>query len=174
MDDVGSGAAKYLAQFSDVTSLLGSFPLTDPQAGNQGKPWLFNGNMLVDIKGSTKAALVVADFGGWSSPPQLGSQRFRRLRVDVWVDAQRDSLGNIIATDQGTINAGNTIFNAVQRHLHRRDPDTVVWGDMVTFACQLLTEPTFIRIPDGDWAMQGTATYGVSISGWTDAVSLLG
>lgn len=173
-DDVGSGAAKYLATFTDVTSLLGSFSLTDPVTSNQGKPWLFNGNMLVDIKGTSKSALVVSDFGGWSPPPLLGSQRFRRLRVDVWVDAQRDTQGNIIATDQGTINTGNAVFNAVHRHLHRRDPDTVTWGDMVTFACQLLTEPQFTRIPDGDWAMMGTATYGVSLSGWTDAVSLPG
>jgi hypothetical protein len=171
MDDVGSGAAKYLSQFSDVTSLLGSFSVTDPVTGNQGKPWLFNGNILVDIKGSAAAALVLIDFGGWQAPPMLGSQRFRRLRVDLYVDAQRDVQGNIIQSDQATINTGNAVFNAVHRRLQRRDPDTIVWGDMVTFACQLLTEPAFNRLPDGDWAMLGIATYGVSLSGWTDAVA---
>jgi hypothetical protein len=171
VDNVGSGAAKYLSQFSDVTSLLGSFPLTDPVTGNAGQPWLFNGNILVDIKGSSAAALVLTDFGGWQAPPMLGSQRFRRLRVEVWVDAQRDALGNIITTSQGVINAGNVVFNAVHRRLQRRDPDTVMWGDMVTFACQLLTEPAFNRLPDGDWAMLGIASYGVSFSGWSDAVA---
>lgn len=174
-DDVGSGAAKYLSQFSDVMSLLGSFSVTDPITGNQGKPWLFageTGGLLVNIKGSQSGALVCTDFGGWSPPPMLGSQRFRRLRVDIYQDALRDVNGNVTSTHENTINLANALFNAVQRHLHRRDPDTVVWGDMVTFACQLLTEPTFVALPDGDWAMWGTAIYGVSLSGWTDVVSL--
>ena len=172
MDDVGSGGAKFLSQFSDVTSLLGVFPPTDPVVGNQNQPWLFNGNLLVNIKGTSVAALVLTDAGGWSAPPMLGSQRFRRLRVDVYVDVQRDALGGIMSSDQGTINRGNQVFNAVHRRLHRRDPDTIVWGDMVTFACQLLNEPIFNLLPDGDRAMLGTASYGVSLSGWTDAVSL--
>lgn len=172
MDDVGSGAAKYLSGFSDVTSLLGSFSLTDPIVGNQGQPYLFNSDLLVDLKGTSAAALVVSDFGGWSAPPMLGSQRFRRLRVDVWQDALRDAEGNVSISTEGMVNLANVVFNAVQRHLHRRDPDTVVWGDLVTFACQLLTEPQFAKVPDGDWGMLGTAYYGVSFSGWTDAVSL--
>lgn len=171
MDDVGSGAAKYLSGFSDVTSLLGSFSLTDPVTGNQGQPYLFNSDLLVDLKGTTAAALVLSDFGGWSAPPMLGSQRFRRLRVDVYQDALRDAEGNVSVSTEGMVNLANAVFNAVQRHLHRRDPDTVVWGDLVTFACQLITEPQFVKVPDGDWGMLGTAYYGVSYSGWTDAVS---
>jgi hypothetical protein len=170
-DDVGSGSAKYLSQFSDVTSLLGAFPAGDPISGNAGQPYLFNSDLLVNLKGSQAAAVVCADFGGWSAPPMLGSQRFRRLRVDVYQDAQRDALGNIVSTHQATVNMLNTVFNAVQRHLHRRDPDTVVWGDMVTFACQLLTEPAWLPLPNGDWGMWGSAVYGVSLSGWTDFAS---
>jgi hypothetical protein len=171
VDDVGSGAARYLAQFADVTSLLGSFSLSDPIAGNAGQPYLFAADLLVNLKGTSAAALVLSDFGGWSAPPMLGSQRFRRLRADVWQDAPRDSEGNVSTSTEGIVNLANAVFNAVQRHLHRRDPDTVVWGDMVTFACQLLTEPQFSKVPDGDWGMLGTAYYGVSLSGWTDAVS---
>lgn len=169
-DDIGSGAAKYLSQFADVTSLLGSFSSTDPIAGNQGRPWLFNANLLIDIKGSAAAALVLSDFGGWTAPPQLSGARNRRLRVDIYQDAQRDSQGNIVQTDAATVNAVNHIFNVVHLHLQRRDPDTVVWGDLVTYACQLLTEPAPARLLDGDWAMLGTAVYGVSFSGWTDAL----
>lgn len=170
IDDVGTGAWKYLSQFSDVTSLLGSFPSNDPIVANQNQPWLFTGDILTNIKGSSSIAVVVSDFGGWSPPPQLGSQRFRRLRVDIWVDPVRSS-GNVSSTSAATVNRGNQVFNAIHRHLHRRDPDTVVWGDLVTFGCQLLSEPQFALVPDGDWSQLGSATYGVYIAGWTDSLS---
>lgn len=170
-DDVGSGAAKYLSQFPDVTSLLGRFSSTDPNVSLRGVAWLFNANLLADIKGSSSAALVLSDFGSWTAPLPLSGARNRRLRVDIYQDAQRDSLGNIIQTDAGTVNAVMHVFNTVHLHLQRRDSDTVLWGDMVTYACQLVTEPAAARIPDGDWAMLGTAVYGVSFSGWTDALA---
>lgn len=170
-DDVGSGSFKYLSTFADVTSLLGSFSITDPVAGNQGQPYLFNSDILVDMKGTSQAAVVCSDFGGWAAPPQLGTQRFRRLRIDIWVDPSRDSSGGVTVTTADTVNRGNVVFNAIHRHLHRRDPDAVVWGDLVTYGCQLLTEPAFTRVPDGDWLMLGTAVYAVYLSGWTDVVS---
>lgn len=174
MDDVGTGSWRYLSGFSDVTSLLGSFSLADPVIGNRGMPYLFTSDLVVNLKGTTQAAVVCSDFGGWSPPPQLGSQRFRRLRVDVYVDPVRDAALNISQTNAATVNRANQVFNAVQRHLHRRDPDTVVWGDLVTFGCQLLTEPQFASVPNGDWMLMGSATYGVYLSGWTDAISLGG
>lgn len=170
-DDVGSGAAKFLSQFSDVKSLLGSFSLSDPNTGLRGLPWLFNSNILIDIKGTSAAALVLSDFGGWTVPLAMSGARNRRLRVDIYQDAQRDAQGNIIATDASTINAVNHIFNTVHLHLQRRDSDTVVWGDLVTYSCQVITEPAPARLPDGDWGMLGTAVYGVSFSGWTDALA---
>ncbi len=171
MDDPGTGAYRYLSQFSSVTSLLGSFSVSDPVSGNQGKPYLFAGDILVNIKGTSSVAVVCSDFGGWSAPPQLGTQRFRRLRVDIWVDPARDSAGGVTVTTADTVNRGNAVFNAVHVKLHRRDPDTVTWGDMVTFGCQLLSEPVFARVPDGDWLMLGTAVYGVYLGGWTDVAS---
>jgi hypothetical protein len=170
-DDVGSGAAKYLSQFSDVTSLLGSFSATDTVTGNQGRPWLFNTDLLVKIKGTSSAALVLSDFGGWSAPQLLSGARNRRLRVDLYQDAQRDSAGNIQQTNAATVNAINHLFTRVHLHLQRRDNDTVVWGDLITYACQVLTEPVATQLSDGDWAMFGTAIYGVSFSGWTDTLS---
>lgn len=173
MDSIASGAFKLLSQFSDVTSLLGSFSNADPVAGNRGKPWLFSENILVDIKGTSSIAVVVYDFGGWQMPPQLGTQRFRRLKVEFWVDPQRDGAGNIIVTSSATKLRGAAVFNAVHFRLQRTDPDTVLWGDMVTNACTLLQEPDFAQVPDGDsqgmGLLQGTAFYGVSFTGWTDA-----
>lgn len=170
-DDVASGAAKYLSQFSDVTTLLGSFSLSDPNVSLRGVPWLFNSNLLVNLKGTRQAALVLSDFGTWTAPLQLSGARNRRLKVDIYQDAQRDIEGNIIQTDAATNNLVMHIFNALHLRLQRRDNDTVIWGDMVTYACQVIAEPMASRIPDGDWGMLGTAVYGVSFSGWTDTLS---
>lgn len=169
MDNVASGGVKFLSQFTDFTGLLGAFPGNDPVTANQGKSWLFNGDILVNIKGTSAAAVVLSDAGGWSVPVPYSTMRFRRLRVDVWVDALRDSGGNITETSGDTGGRGMGVFNAAHFHLQRTDSDVVFWGDLSTLACQLLTEPLFARIPDGDWGQLGTAYYGLTLAGWSDA-----
>ena len=61
------------------------------------------------------------------------------------------------------------VFNAVQFRLQRTDPDTVVWGDMVTTGCQLLTDGAWFPLADGDHLLVKQSFYGVSWSGFTDA-----
>lgn len=177
MDDVASGAVKYLSGFSDVTALIGSFPLNDPVPANAGKPWLFsdtrgmdgNPGVLARLEGTSAAAVVCSDFGGWEVPPALGTLRFRRLRVDVWIDPNRDARGNITDSSSITSNRGLQVFAAVQFRLQRTNPDTVLWGDLVTVGCQLLVDAVFAPVTDGDGLQRGTAYYGVATSGWTDA-----
>jgi hypothetical protein len=168
---VATGSVKYLAGFSDVTSLLGSYPLTDPP-GFAGKPWLFsdmNQGVLKVMEGTSAAAVVCADFGGWEVPVPGTSARYPRLRTDIWLDPQRDASMNVTESSSVTANRGLAVFNALQFRLHRLDPDAVVWGDLVTVGCRLLTEPVFQQVSDGDWMQRGTAYYGVEYSGWTDA-----
>ena len=168
---MATGSVKYLAGFSDVTSLLGSYPLADPP-GFAGKPWLFsdmNQGVLKVMEGTSAAAVVCADFGGWEVPVPGSSARYRRLRVDIWIDPQRDASMNVTESSSVTANRGLAVFNALQFRLHRLDPDAVVWGDLVTVGCRLLTEPVFQQVSDGDWMQRGTAYYGVEYSGWTDA-----
>jgi hypothetical protein len=171
VDDVATGAVKYLTGFSDVTSLLGSYPLSDPP-GFAGKPWLFsdaNQGVLKVMEGTSAAAVVCADFGGWEVPAQLATARYRRLRVDMWIDPQRDASQNVTESSSITANRGLALFNAVQFRLQRTDPDAVFWGDLCTIGCQLLTEPVFQPVSDGDWLLMGTAYYGVQYSGWRGA-----
>jgi hypothetical protein len=171
-DDVGTGAWKYLLTVSAVTQALGSFPANDQNTSVAGKPWLFAGNMMAQIKGSQASAMVLTDYGGWSPPPQYGSQRFRRLRVDVWTDPVRDNYGNITTTEANTVNRCLHVFRILNLYLQRHDPDTQTWGDLVTFGCQLLTEPQPAQVTDGDsqgvGVVMGTAFYGLGISGYTD------
>jgi hypothetical protein len=173
VDDVGTGAVKYLAGYPDVLSRIGAVPPSDPIGANAGQPWLFSdtttSGVLTRMKGTQQAALVLADFGGWDVPPPLGSIRFRRLRVDVWIDPLRDGNNNVAETSSITTNRGLRVFSAVQFRLQRKDPDAVTWGDLVTTGCQLLTDIIFNPVPDGDWLQRGTAYFGVSCSGWTDA-----
>lgn len=174
-DDVATGSWKWLTQYSDVIAAVGSFPVGDSNPTIAGKPWVFTGNILVQMKGTQQSAVVLSDYGGWQVPVPYSTPRFRRLRVDVWTDPTRDSSNNINVTESATVNRCLHVFNVLHSHLQRTDPDTVLWGDLVTYSCQLLTEPQPQQIPDGDsqgtGVVMGTAVYGVSLSGWTDAVA---
>lgn len=175
-DTVATGARQYLAALSDVTAVLGAFSLTDTNPANAGQPFLFSDDLLVNILNyPSTIAVVLGDAGGWQVPQPLNTWRFRRLRVDFYVDPTRDSAGNVTETSALTRQRGLDAFRVFQRHLQRRDPDTVLWGDMVTMQCQLLTEPQFnewqIASGSGITTQVGTAFYGVSFSGWTDAPS---
>jgi hypothetical protein len=170
-DDVATGGVQFLSQFSDVTSLLGSYPLTDPPS-LAGKPWLFSDNnqgVLKVMEGTSATAVVLSDFGGWGVPVPLATSRYRRLRADFWIDPQRDANMNVTETSSITANRGMAVFNAAQFRLQRTDPDAVFWGDLCTIGCQLLTEPQFLPVTDGDWLLRGTAYYGVEFTGWSDA-----
>jgi len=112
---------------------------------------------------------VCADFGGWSVPEVLGTLRFRRLRLDVWTDPLRDASRNLTESSSLTTNRGLAVFAAAQFRLQRTDPDALLWGDLVTVDCHLLTDIQFIPVPDGDGLLRGTAYYGVGTAGWTDA-----
>lgn len=171
-DDVATGCARYLAGFSDVTSLLGAFSVSDPNPGFAGRPWLFSDNnqgVLKVMEGSSAAGIVLGDFGGWDAPVPMATMRFRRLRVDIWVDPLRDVTANVLETSSVTANRGMAVFKAVQFRLQRTDPDAVLWGDLVTLGCQLLTDIQFLPVTDGDWLLRGTAYYGVGFSGFADA-----
>lgn len=173
---MASGAVRYLQAASAVTALVGSFPSTDPNPGFAGKPWIFKDDRLVRTEGQSvtygaqAVALVCADAGGWSVPAPLTTPRFTRLAVAIYVDALRDSGHNITETAGATRQRGKAVFNAIQARLHRTNPDAVLWGDLRTVGCELVTEPQFMDDPDADGGQAGTAYFGVLIFGATDGV----
>jgi hypothetical protein len=177
MDDIASGVVKFLSALTDVTAGLGSFPANDPNTTLQGKPWIFKDDLLVVMEGqsvfySTLAiALVCSDGGGWSEPSPLTTPRFNRLKLDIHVDSLRDSGHSIAETSGEPKSRGKALFTLVNTHLHRINPDMQLWGDLRTVGCQLLTEPSFVPMPDGDGVYTGTAYYGVSVFGATDTVT---
>jgi hypothetical protein len=170
LDDVAIGAHKYISTLTDVLALIGAFPADDPVVANRNLPWIFKDDIIVRMEGTGLAALVCRHGGGWGAARPLNTERFMRLNIDIYVDPSRDSGRNITESSGGTILRGNNLFSVLNSHLHRRNPDRVAWGDLVTTSCDLLSEPTvWTKVSDGDMLLMGTATYGVMSYGWTDA-----
>lgn len=168
LDDVASGAVAYLSTFSDVLALLGSVPVAggDP---NSGRPYIFKDDLLATLEGTSQAALVCSDYGGWGAPLPLATPRFVRLSVELFVDPARDSAHNINESQGLTRQRGKALFAQVNYHLHRTAADAVSWGDLRTVGCELLTEPQFLRADDGDGLQHGQAFYGVLVFGSADS-----
>jgi hypothetical protein len=168
LDDVASGAVRYLAGIPAVTSLLGAFASTDTL--NANLPYIFQENQLVVLQGTSAAGLVCSVSGQWNAAIPYGTQRFSRLSVEFYVDPQRDADLNVTETPGLTIKRGEQLFATVNSYLHRRNPDTQVWGDLVTASCVLLAEGEFVKMPtgDGDWLQYKQSLYGVGFTGWTD------
>jgi hypothetical protein len=177
VDDIGSGAVKFLSGIGAVTAALGSFPGTDSNVSLQGKPWIFKDDILVRMEGQSvflttlAMAVVCSDAGGWGDPSPLTTPRFNRLQVDIYVDPLRDAGHSITETPGATKGRGKGLFTLINYYLHRTNPDMVLWGDLRTVGCQLITEPKFVPVPDGDVLQMGTAYYGVSVFGGTDFIS---
>jgi len=168
MDDVASGAVRYLAQSSAIRSLLGFIPASDPNQANVGQPFIFRANLLATLEGTSQAAIVCSDFGGFEAPVEYSTQRFQRLSVEFYVDALRDSSNNVIESPGATAGRCNNIFSVVHGYLQRRDPETIVWGDLVTLGCALRAEGRTQPSPDGDWMQYKQVFYEVRLGGFTD------
>ena len=55
------------------------------------------------------------------------------------------------------------MFDAVQFRMQRTDPATVLWGDMVTTGCQLLSDGPWAAVGDGDHMLAKQAYFGVPL-----------
>jgi hypothetical protein len=182
VDTVASGAVKYIQTLPDVLALVGSYSPSDPEAANQGLPWVFSGDLFQTIEGTSSAALVCSDFGHFSVAPPLTTPQFLRLAVAIWADPLRDGNGNVTESSGRTVARAREIFTTLNFHLHRTTGDPQLWGDVNTVGCQLLTGPNFMPVEDIGAAHpaapgfssrphMGTAYYGVSVFGWTDLPS---
>lgn len=179
LDDIASGAYKYLIGFSQLTSLLLAFPNTDPVSANAGKPYIFNQptgsspgttGPLATMEGTSGIALVLSEMGGWNVAAAGSSMRFQRLQVEIWVDPTRDANKNITESPGHTVRRGKAVFAALHQVLQRQEAGgAILWGDLVTVGCSLLSEPQFFTVPDGDNLYRGPAMYGVTTGGHSDA-----
>jgi hypothetical protein len=161
-DDLASAAVKYLTTLQAVTSLVGSFPLPgDSSTVNAGTPFIFAEDLSVPIQGTSQAALVCSEGGGWQEPLDYSTAAYRRLGVEVFVDPQRDANLNVTESSAITRRRGRFLLDTVRSYLHwaSLDPRIQVWGDLVIVGSQLLAEGEFFRLADTGAPTGSTSTY---------------
>lgn len=152
-DDIVQGCVKWLQSFDDITDLLGAFEDSD-------EPFLFQHTMQTVLEGTGKAAVVVGYAGGWSPPNTYNTLKLPRISIEIFVDPKRTDDLDYIDTSE-TRRRIDTIYNAVDRHLHRPQGGDQMWGTIRTVECTRLGEPAFSPIRDGDQMHKGLVYYGV-------------
>lgn len=171
MDDAASGAVQYLSAFTSITGLLGNFGSSPQVAANAGKPYIFKNDLLVDLKGTSASAIVLSTAGSMGASAAFSTARMERLLVEIYTDFLRDANLNIIETSGATIQRMEQLFNYVHAALHRTSSLQVIWGDLLTVGCELVSKGQPAMIPDGEGAMQRMQSfYAVTTFGWTDTV----
>ena len=121
--------------------------------------------------------------GTYTTAPDLSTWEAFRFGVTLWVDPVRDSAGNVTESAITTKTRGKAVFTQLNFHLHRKDGATQQWGDMVTASSRLLAGPQWFSASDvgpvsqtmapglSSHPQMGTAYYGATVFGYTDAVS---
>lgn len=155
-EDLQGAAVKYLLTIPEVVNAVGRFNLTQ-------KPFIFRDEMLVNLESGeyqSVSAIVIED-GGPFAALTLGRYRGRRLRVTIWANGNRDASGNLVDPRSTRIKLNDT-FLALDKHMHRTDPNPVYWAGINTVSCDRiidLSEP--VAISDGDGILIASVYYAV-------------
>lgn len=155
-EDLQGAAVKYLLTIPEVVASVGSFTTSHT-------PFIFRDEMLVNLEAGeyhSVSAIVVED-GGPYAAPTLTRYRGRRLRINIWANGERDENGNLIGSRSVRIRINDT-FKALDRYMHRTDPEPIMWADIQTVSCDRLidlSEP--IAVTDGDGIMLASVYYAV-------------
>jgi hypothetical protein len=152
-DDLVQGAARFLGALTDVTAALGKFP--------DDTPWLFQHTLWATVEGSSSTAAVLTNTGGWAGANVQNTLRFPRLGLELWVDPQRDSDGNVTTPGEAQRRA-DALFAIFDKHLHRCANGVQMWGTVRTIACVRLAEPSVYAVPDGDGLLRAQTFYAVT------------
>jgi hypothetical protein len=155
-EELHGAAVKYLLGIPEVVSSVGEF-------SESGKPFIFRDEILVNLESGeyqAVSAVVVEDAGPVASL-QLSRFRGRRLRVTIWANGTRDSLGNLISTKSVRAKLNDT-FLVVDKYLHRTDTEVIDWSGLKTVSCNRLvdiSEP--VALSEGDGILIASAYYVV-------------
>lgn len=155
MEALQGAAVKYLLGIPEVVAAVGE--------SEDNGPYIFRDENLANLESghyTAVSAIVVEDAGPITSL-ELSRYRGRRLRVTIWANGDRGVTGNLIGP-KSVHDKIATTFDAVDKHLHRVDPEIVMWGSYATVSCDRLldlTEP--VAISEGDGIMIASAYYGI-------------
>lgn len=110
------------------------------------------------LDGSGGRAIVVSRVGGWTSPNELNTQEFPKLRVELWADQSRNEDGTISVNDGES--SAFAMFRVVDPLLHGvRD---VRWGDLFVVGCSRYSEPFVDKSSDFE-AVRISVDYAVQV-----------
>jgi len=150
-------ARKFLAQQSDVTSLLGVDELGDPM--------IYVNHPGATIENTQNSMIVLTVFDGWGANNH-NDARFPVLTVDIWSDPTRNSDGSVRRKDADL--KIEAVYKAVDRHLHQvsnslPNGDYIFWDDERIISSSRQNEPSLRPAFDDEGAMMGTINYNVTI-----------
>ena len=155
-EDIQGAAVKYLLNLPDVVNSVGKFDVSN-------KPFIFRDEMLANLESGeyqAVSAIVVEDSGAVAALPRTRF-RSRRLRVTIWANGTRDSLGNLVGT-KAVRQKINDTFLAIDKYLNRIHSEIVFWSDIATVGSERLidlSEP--VALSEGDGIMIASVYYAV-------------
>lgn len=162
-DDTTQGLLAFLSQQADV---LGSVGFDD----EKGIPFIFQPAIdsinqprpYIDMEGTGTAAIVVSQQGSWTSPNLYNTLKFPRIRIDIWSDSPRDSMGHVTRETEARTRIYN-IDNILDTYLHRPDGESVAWRNVVSVSCVRLTEVSIVQSKESNKVLIGTALFAASV-----------
>lgn len=162
-DDVTQGLVAYLLQQSDVVNAVGA-------DDEKGIPYIFQPPIdatvqprpYIDMEGTGDAAIVVSQQGSWSSANITNSLRFPRVRIDIWSDSPRDSMGHVTRESEARTRI-YYIDNILDNYLHLIDGESRQWRDIAVVSCVRLTDVSIVASRDSDKVLIGTALFAASV-----------
>lgn len=152
MTEITKAAYALVSAQPEIVALLGSDAVWT--AG-----WIFQESLYVRIENTQKCAVVLVDGEDWIDPNPHNTMGFTRLIVDVWADPTRN-VDNSVQTPDAKDKI-ETVFKAINKHLHNSANQHQIWGSARILDSQLLQRPKYRPVADGNGAFMGRFVYGV-------------
>jgi hypothetical protein len=111
----------------------------------------------------TGAVCIVVAYQGPAAGNDHNTYEQVRLLIEFWSDAQRDADGNLEAPSAGRERMVS-VYQAVDRRLHRPQGGVQQWGAIVTTDATRLAGLTPYLVPGSDGLWRGTAFYDVGLA----------
>ncbi len=151
-DDIVQGCVKWLESFSDITDLLGKF--------EDEQPFIFQWTMQGVLEGSSSSAVVVSQAGSWAAPNVHNTLRVPRLVIEIFADPVRTLERDYVNVSEVRRRV-TAIFSSVDKHLHRPQGGSQMWGTLRTLECVRLGDLNIEDVPNGDKMVRAWVYYGV-------------
>lgn len=151
-DDLLAGTVAYLLSLSDVVGLVGS---------NELGPYIWQEDKLINFEEEPATGIVVTTSAIGLSD-EAHTQHFERLGIEIWAGPIRDSIGNIVEAAE-TRRRINRLYRVLDRHLHRVDPHTELWGTVRTHTSERLGGLDRFPEAEGNGVLIGQVFYAVQL-----------